>query len=58
MVTTRQAQYELLDGEPLPVVHHGERFTLGTEPVMRTIPHIKAGPRPAQPPGREPYKRS
>jgi alpha,alpha-trehalose phosphorylase len=58
MVTARQAQYELLDGDPLPVVHHGERFTLGTEPVVRKIPHIKAGPRPAQPPGREPYKRS
>jgi alpha,alpha-trehalose phosphorylase len=56
-VTAGQAKYELLDGEPLPLVHHGEQFTLGAEPVVRKIPELAAGPRPEQPPGREPYSR-
>ncbi|HEX6525436.1 MAG TPA: glycosyl hydrolase family 65 protein [Streptosporangiaceae bacterium] len=57
MVKAREARYQLLDGEPLAVVHHGEEFMLDSEPVVRKIPPIKVGPRPAQPPGREPYKR-
>jgi alpha,alpha-trehalose phosphorylase len=56
-VTSRQATYELMDGEPLDLVHHGEQFTLGAEPVTRKIPPFAAGPRPVQPPGREPYQR-
>jgi alpha,alpha-trehalose phosphorylase len=51
------ARYELLDGDPLPVTHHGEEFELGTEAVERKIPSVKAGPRPEQPPGRPPYDR-
>ncbi|MBV9449599.1 MAG: glycoside hydrolase family 65 protein [Streptosporangiaceae bacterium] len=57
MVKAREAHYQLIDGDPLPVVHHGEEFMLDSEPVVRKIPPVKAGPRPAQPPGREPYKR-
>ncbi len=57
-ITARQAQYELLEGDPLPVVHYEEQFTLGKEPVVREIQPVKAGPRPAQPPGRQPYSRS
>jgi alpha,alpha-trehalose phosphorylase len=57
-VTSKQAKYELLDGEPLTLIHHGEQFDLGDKPVTRSIPPVSAGPRPAQPPGREPYKRS
>jgi len=58
-VTAAEARYELLDGAPLPLLHHGDQFTLGAdEPVVRKVPSLKAGPRPAQPPGREPYKRS
>jgi alpha,alpha-trehalose phosphorylase len=57
-VTRGQATYELMDGEPLPLVHHGEQFTLGAEPVVRKVPEIVAGPRPEQPLGRAPYSRS
>ena len=48
------ARYELLNGDPLPVTHHGEEFELGTKAVERKVPSIKAGPRPEQPPGRPP----
>jgi alpha,alpha-trehalose phosphorylase len=58
-VSTAKAHYELLEGEPLPMMHHGEQFTLSAKaPAVMKIPALKAGPRPAQPPGREPYKRS
>jgi alpha,alpha-trehalose phosphorylase len=58
-VSAKQAQYELLDGDSMTVTHHGEQFTLHPkEPVAKKIPPLKAGPRPAQPPGREPYSRS
>jgi alpha,alpha-trehalose phosphorylase len=53
-----EAQYELLDGKPLELIHHGKQFELATKPVKHHIPAIKAGPRPSQPVGREPYKRS
>ena len=53
------ARYELLSGDPLPLVHHGTSFILGSlEPVEMDIRPATAGPRPAQPPGREPYKRT
>jgi alpha,alpha-trehalose phosphorylase len=57
-VRPEEATYELLDGEPLDLIHHGTQFHLGTKQVKHHIAAIKAGPRPAQPPGREPYKRS
>ncbi len=53
-VRSEDATYELLDGEPLEVSHHGDRFTLGAKPSERKIPPITAAPRPHQPPGREP----
>src|SRR5579875_1973080 len=56
-VRSDDATYELLDGEPLEVFHHGDRFTLGTKPSERKIPPVAAGPRPKQPPGREPIDR-
>jgi alpha,alpha-trehalose phosphorylase len=47
--------YSLQDGDPLELSHHGERFTISTDkPVVRPIPAAPLGPRPAQPPGREP----
>ncbi|MEU4515748.1 glycosyl hydrolase family 65 protein [Nonomuraea wenchangensis] len=56
---TREATaYRLLDGPPITLAHHGERFDLGDEEVTRPNP-----PRPApeeqvhQPPGREPRPR-
>jgi len=50
-------KYELLDGDPLPVTHHGKEFELGKKAVEHQIPAIKPGPRPEQPPGRPPYDR-
>jgi alpha,alpha-trehalose phosphorylase len=52
-----RARYELLDGDPMPVNHHGEEFELGHRAIERKIPPAKAGPRPDQPPGRSPYSR-
>jgi alpha,alpha-trehalose phosphorylase len=57
-VRAGEASYELLDGDPLVLVHHGTQFELGTKPARHHIAPIKAGPRPAQPPGRDPYKRT
>ncbi|HLX41172.1 MAG TPA: glycosyl hydrolase family 65 protein, partial [Ktedonobacteraceae bacterium] len=58
-VTATEAIYQLLDGAPLKVFHHGEEILLPvSEPVRCPIPAIQAGPRPAQPPGREPMARS
>jgi alpha,alpha-trehalose phosphorylase len=53
-----RVRYELLEGDPLPVTHHGEQFELGRRSVERRIPPVKAGPRPEQPYGRPPYSRS
>jgi alpha,alpha-trehalose phosphorylase len=53
------ATYTLLDGDPVQIGHHGETFTLPRgEPVVRSIPPAPEGPRPTQPPGREPYRRA
>jgi alpha,alpha-trehalose phosphorylase len=57
-IEARRVRYELLEGEPLPVVHHGSQFLLGRDPEVRDIPRVTAGPRPEQPPGRAPYNRS
>jgi alpha,alpha-trehalose phosphorylase len=53
-----RAKYELIDGEPLALIHHGKEFKLGKKPVSHDIPSMKAGPRPEQPPGRNPYSRA
>jgi alpha,alpha-trehalose phosphorylase len=58
-VTATAATYRLLDGPPLTVHHHGEKITLSLdEPCTQFIPPIQAGPRPSQPAGREPARRS
>jgi alpha,alpha-trehalose phosphorylase len=51
-----QATYELLDGEPLEVVHHGETLALDASAGAqeRLIPALRAREPPAQPPGRKP----
>jgi alpha,alpha-trehalose phosphorylase len=56
-IDAERARYELLDGSPLPVTHHGDEFELGSKPVEHMVPPVKAGPRPEQPPGRAPYNR-
>jgi alpha,alpha-trehalose phosphorylase len=50
----RRARYELLDGEPLMLMHDGQELTLQDKPIELDVPHITAGPPPHQPPGREP----
>jgi alpha,alpha-trehalose phosphorylase len=51
-----EARYELLDGEPLEVFHHGERVALAAvgEAQTRLIPALLAREPPSQPPRREP----
>jgi alpha,alpha-trehalose phosphorylase len=57
-VRATEATYRLLDGSPLVVRHHGEEILLPVEgAVTRSIPPMKAGPRPTQPPGRAPTPR-
>jgi alpha,alpha-trehalose phosphorylase len=50
----RRARYELIEGEPLSLLSHGEEMLLGDKPVERDVPKITPGPAPHQPPGREP----
>ena len=57
-VTATEATYRVLDGSPLRVIHHTKEILLPVgEAITRPIPAIEAGPRPNQPPGREPVSR-
>ena len=57
-VTAKEATYRTLDGTSLKVCHHGEEIVLPPDgAVIRPIPSMKVGPRPSQPPGREPIPR-
>jgi len=57
-VTQSVARYQLADGEPLDITHHGDHVTLSAgQAEERAIPDIPAQPRPNQPPGREPARR-
>ena len=57
-VRATEASYRLLDGSPLKVCHHSEEILLPVDGVVsRPIPPIQAGPRPTQPPWREPPAR-
>jgi alpha,alpha-trehalose phosphorylase len=53
-ISHSKVRYELLDGEPMPLLHHGERLMLEDKPVTRDVPPVTPGPPPRQPPGREP----
>jgi alpha,alpha-trehalose phosphorylase len=57
-VTPAQATYELLDGPPLELAHHGEVVTVTADESLTLglppIPHLTA---PTQPPGRAPVRR-
>jgi len=57
-VSPKEATYELLNGPPLTVAHHGIEFPLDPTPVIRAVPVLVPGPRPSQPMGREPERRS
>jgi alpha,alpha-trehalose phosphorylase len=57
-ITDAGATYDLGGDGPIELTHHGQRFTLTAgEPVTLPIPPIEPGPRPSQPPGREPHPR-
>jgi alpha,alpha-trehalose phosphorylase len=51
------ARYTLLEGDPLPVGHHGQQVTLGPDTLTLDIPPLEPIPSPAQPPGRIPQSR-
>lgn len=52
------ATYSNAGPEPLQLVHHGERLTVGPgEPVHRAIPPARDRRAPTQPPGRAPMHR-
>ena len=51
------ATYELLDGPPLTITHHGEEAELSEDAVRMDIPEAPRRVRPVQPPGREPRRR-
>src|SRR5690606_20093541 len=51
-VTPEEAAYELVEGAPYEIGHHGERFILGDREIRRPIPPAPSFPRPSQPPGR------
>ena len=56
-VTVRPADatYELLDGEPVVLLHHGEQLTVHAgSPETRELPPAPQHPAPEQPPGRAP----
>ena len=56
--TASEATYELRDGDPLALTHHGEPFTLEPDaPTVRAIPPAPVRPRPSQPAGRAPIPR-
>ena len=50
--------YELLDGKPLALLHHGSVVKLGDEPIELAIPGERSPARAHQPRGREPAARS
>jgi alpha,alpha-trehalose phosphorylase len=58
-ITPARARYLVGDGQPLEILHHGSPVELsGGKPQDCPIATITAGPRPSQPPGREPAPRS
>jgi alpha,alpha-trehalose phosphorylase len=56
-VDHEHATYDLRDGDPITVEHHGKAFELRHKPQRRTIPSPPRLPRPEQPPGRAPVPR-
>ena len=46
------ATYSLIEGDPLPITHHGERLTVGTDGVTMDIPARRSCRRRPEPAGR------
>jgi alpha,alpha-trehalose phosphorylase len=57
-VRHKATTYELLDGPPITIDHHGEDVELADEAVSMPVPAAPILPRPVQPPGREPRRRA
>jgi alpha,alpha-trehalose phosphorylase len=51
------ATYQLLEGAPIRLEHHGQELYVKEEPVVVDIPPRSEGGRPTQPSGREPEPR-
>ncbi|MBF6558056.1 MAG: glycoside hydrolase family 65 protein [Acidimicrobiales bacterium] len=58
VVTASSVTYELLDGAPITIFHHGVPLELDGTPQEQAIPPIEASPPPTQPPGRSPTRRT
>src|SRR6202044_3968802 len=43
-VRSREATYSLLSGDSMPITHHGQQVSLGTDPVTVDIPPIEPVP--------------
>jgi alpha,alpha-trehalose phosphorylase len=56
-VEREQATYELRDGAPITIEHHGEELELADKPERRDIPRPPRLSRPRQPAGRAPQPR-
>jgi alpha,alpha-trehalose phosphorylase len=56
-VRHRGATYRLISGDPLPIVHHGEPLTVGSQDKTLPLPAPPVLPAPTQPPGRIPASR-
>ncbi|AVL99805.1 family 65 glycosyl hydrolase [Gordonia iterans] len=56
-VDKTKATYRLLDGPPIELAHHGEKFTLSDDPVILPIEPIESGRPPQAPTGCAPYRR-
>jgi alpha,alpha-trehalose phosphorylase len=57
-ITRSGAKYSMADGDPIEIVHNGEKLTLAADkPLTRPLAAIAARPRPSQPAGREPMRR-
>jgi alpha,alpha-trehalose phosphorylase len=52
------ARYQLLEGPPIRVWHHGRRVRIGKRPVSLPVPKLPILVRPGQPKGREPVRRA
>jgi alpha,alpha-trehalose phosphorylase len=53
-----EAEYRLLVGDPLPIVHYGKDLTLtADDAVTAELPPLPHLPSPSQPIGREPQSR-
>jgi alpha,alpha-trehalose phosphorylase len=55
-ISPPEARYELLEGEPLTISHHGERIILAGQPIVLEIPSVPFSFPPRQPAGRAPVR--